>query len=167
LTGAILHSARIEQLSTGDEGRLRSIRLRALSDTPDAFGTTFDEASARPCEDWQRQLDELVTFVAADGECDLGIARGARHDNWNDTAYLLSMWVAPEVRRRGIAAALVDSVIDWATANGFSRLLLDVAEGNLAAIALYTKKGFVANGTLGTLPPPRQHIRELQFEMQL
>jgi hypothetical protein len=42
-----------------------------------------------------------------------------------------------------------------------------VAEGNAPAIARYTKKGFLPNGVVGTLPPPRQHIREIQLVMAL
>ena len=38
---------KIELLCTGEEERLRNIRLRALQDTPDAFGTTADDAAAR------------------------------------------------------------------------------------------------------------------------
>jgi ribosomal protein S18 acetylase RimI-like enzyme len=62
---------------------------------------------------------------------------------------------------------LVDSVVTWATVEGFARLILDVSESNLAAAALYTKKGFVANGVHGTLPPPREHFREFQMERKL
>ncbi|HTU24584.1 MAG TPA: GNAT family N-acetyltransferase [Pirellulales bacterium] len=159
--------ANIERLVVGDEGRLRAVRLRALEDAPDAFGTTFDEAGTQPLAAWRRQLEQSATFVATAGDCDVGIARGAADDDLDDTAWLLSMWVAPEMRRRGIAAALVDTVIAWARTEGFRRLVLDVAETNEAALVLYAAKGFVANGTLGALPPPRQHVRERQLERTL
>jgi GNAT superfamily N-acetyltransferase len=45
---------KIERLSAGDEERLRAIRLQALSDSPDAFGTTFNEASVLSVTDWRR-----------------------------------------------------------------------------------------------------------------
>ena len=77
------------------------------------------------------------------------------------------MWVAPEIRRTGVAAALVELVIEWARTNGVSRLLLDVADENAPAIALYDRKGFKLNGEVGALPPPRQHIREHQRELRL
>ena len=158
---------RFDQLA-GDEGpRLRSIRLRALQDAPDAFGTTFQEASARTPEDWAAQVTELPTFVAADETGDVAMVRCARDQDRADTAWLLSMWVAPEVRHSGIGGALVDVAIRWARANGIHRMLLDVADLNGPAIALYSSKGFQPNGRVGSLPPPRQHIREHQRELRL
>lgn len=157
----------IERLTTGHEECLRALRLRALAESPDAFASTFDDVSALPFEQWRRQLAELATFVAVDDGRDIGIVRGAPHTDVSDTVYLCSMWVAPDARGRGIASALVDSVVTWATAEGFARLILDVSENNLAAAALYTKKGFVANGIRGTLPPPREHFREFQMERKL
>jgi ribosomal protein S18 acetylase RimI-like enzyme len=47
------------------------------------------------------------------------------------------------------------------------RLFLDVVETNTPAIALYARKGFVPTGEAGTLPPPRDHIREIQLVMML
>ena len=109
--GARSQPATIERLIAGDGQRLRAIRLRALRDAPDAFGTTVEEAAAEPLESWERQLQQVDAYVATAGGCDLGLARGARHDRWSDTGYLLSMWVAPEVRRQGIGADLVQAVI--------------------------------------------------------
>jgi hypothetical protein len=48
-----------------------------------------------------------------------------------------------------------------------ARLVLDVADLNVAAVALYELKGFRRNGKVGSLPPPRHHIREHQREFLL
>jgi GNAT superfamily N-acetyltransferase len=162
-----LQAVKIERLTAGSGERLRSIRLRALTDVPDAFGTTLAEAAAEPRESWESQIEQMATFVATAAGCDLGLARGARHDRLPDTGYLLSMWVAPEARRQGTAAELVGAVIDWARKERLNRLVLDVAENNQPALALYTHEGFVPNGTHGTLPAPRAHVREIQLEMRL
>jgi GNAT superfamily N-acetyltransferase len=163
-----MNLAKIERLTRGDEDRLRAIRLHALADAPDAFGATSDKETALLFEDWQRKLEQSAIFVAttADGH-DVGIALGARHKNQSDTALLRSMWVAPQMRGLGIAEALVDYVVEWARSEGFRRLILDVVESNASAMRLYIKKGFIANGILGALPPPREHIRECQLEMAL
>ena len=47
----------VEQLLAREIERLRAIRLRALREAPDAFGTTLEEAEARPPEDWEGQLE--------------------------------------------------------------------------------------------------------------
>ena len=77
------------------------------------------------------------------------------------------MWVAPEVRRAGVGARLVDLVIAWARENAISRILLDVADLNDAAVALYAAKGFKPTGKAGSFPPPRDHIREHERELRL
>src|SRR5688572_11695794 len=59
---------------------------------------------------------------------------------------------------RVLGAALVEAVIDWARSNGVTRLLLDVADHNTSAIALYACKGFAPTDGVATFPPPREHI---------
>jgi ribosomal protein S18 acetylase RimI-like enzyme len=157
----------IKQLTTGDGERLRALRLRSLRDAPDAFGTTLEEAASWSPDTWNRQLQQHATFVACARGTDVGLVRGALHDQFPDTGYLISMWVAPEARRQGIGSALVDAVAQWARTKGLARLLLDVGEHNTAAIALYARNGFVPNGEGGRLPPPRGHIRQIQLVLAL
>lgn len=158
---------RFEQLTQGDGPRLRSIRLRALLNAPEAFGTTFEEAAKNSAEVWAKQLAELPTFVAVEDGRDVAMVRCARDKEASDTAWLISMWVAPEVRRSGIGRVLVDLVVAWGRLNGIRRLVLDVVDSNAAAVALYQSKGFMPNGKSGALPPPRDHIREHQLELRL
>ncbi len=157
----------IRRLGAHEGPRLRTLRLRALAEAPDAFGSTHDEAAALPPDRWAAQLREIPTFVAVvDGE-DVGLVRGARDDSRADAAWLISMWVAPEVRGQGVGEALIDAVVEWARASGARRLLLDVGDHNQPAIALYSRMGFEPNGTTGSLPAPRSHIREHQRELRL
>ena len=146
---------------------MRAIRLRALLDAPDAFASTFEEAAARSAESWSQQVVELPTFVAVRDGLDVGVVRCMRDETDPQAAFLISMWVAPEVRRLGVGGELVDAVIEWARSNGVNRLLLDVADDNPHAIALYTRKGFQPSGEVSTLPPPREHIHQHQRELRL
>jgi|SRR5688572_8020229 len=157
----------VERLTIDEAPRLRAIRLRALADAPDAFGTTFEEAAARPAETWAQQLRELPSFVAVDDGLDVGMVRCQPDAARTDTASLISMWVAPAARQSGVGDALIDAAIDWARANGVYRLLLYVVDDNAPAIALYARKGFYPTGKVATLPPPREHIREHQRELRL
>lgn len=53
----------------GDEPVLRALRLQALRDAPEAFGSTYDRELARTTEDWQRWLAPAATFILeANGE---------------------------------------------------------------------------------------------------
>nr|WP_255775847.1 ribosomal protein S18-alanine N-acetyltransferase [Microbulbifer sediminum] len=62
-----------------------------------------------------------------------------------DEAEILDVAVAPAWRRRGIARALLQQVIDRLP-DGTSRLLLDVRASNEAARGLYAGLGFVEDG---------------------
>jgi GNAT superfamily N-acetyltransferase len=157
----------IQRLSIDEARRLRHIRLRALADTPDAFGSTYAEVAAHPLAEWSKQLQEIATFVAVHDGKDLGLVRCASDEHHHDTAWLISMWVTPEARGQGVGNALIDAVIECARSSGASRLLLDVGDYNQQAIALYARKGFQPNGQTGSLPAPRNHIREHQRELRL
>jgi diamine N-acetyltransferase len=51
--------------------------------------------------------------------------------------------VGPDWQRRGLGAALVDAVADWARERGASQLELDVWEANVGALRFYEDVGFV------------------------
>ncbi len=60
----------------------------------------------------------------------------------------LGISVAPEAQRRGVGSALMTAICDYAERwAGALRLELTVYADNLAAIALYSKFGFVVEGT--------------------
>lgn len=59
---------------------------------------------------------------------------------------VLALGVIPERRRGGIGHALVAALIGAARQRGGSALLLEMAEDNAAAAALYAGHGFVAIG---------------------
>jgi GNAT superfamily N-acetyltransferase len=157
----------IQRLSIDEALRLRHIRLRALADAPDAFGSTYAEIAAYPLEEWSKQLQEIATFIAVRDGRDLGLVRCASDAQQQDAAWLISMWVVPEARGQGVGNALIDAVIECARSSGASRLLLDVGDHNQQAIALYARRGFQPNGQTGSLPAPRNHRREHQRELRL
>lgn len=59
-----------------------------------------------------------------------------------EDADLLSIGVAPEVRRQGVGRLLLDALEIAALEQRARRLLLDVADDNRAALALYRACGF-------------------------
>ena len=151
---------RIERLDKRAWQRLKTIRLRALLDAPDAFGTTHEEAKTWPDEVWARQAADLPTFIANAGTADVGIVRVSRNGHAPEDAELISMWVADTERGRGVAEALVGAVVTWARQAGMRRILLSVADSNAPAIALYDRLGFRPTGVTGAYPAPREHITE-------
>ncbi|MEM7063466.1 MAG: GNAT family N-acetyltransferase [Cyanobacteria bacterium P01_B01_bin.77] len=155
----------IQRLSLDEVERLRAIRLNALQDAPQAFETTFQTAIALPPENWRQQLQRLPTFVAVVDGVDSGMVRGVPHSD--GAAYLISLWVAPQARKRGVGQTLIDAVVGWAHSEGVARLILEVGESNGNAIALYTRKGFKPTGQTRNLAPPRDHIKEQEMALEL
>jgi ribosomal-protein-alanine N-acetyltransferase len=59
-----------------------------------------------------------------------------------DEGELANLAVAPDARRKGIASALLNAVLDDAHERGTTRIFLEVRESNSAARALYSARGF-------------------------
>lgn len=59
----------------------------------------------------------------------------------------LSMGILPSYQRLGLGSALLESAISWAQQQKLLRIELTVFAHNKAAIALYTKYGFMVEGT--------------------
>lgn len=79
-------------------------------------------------------------LLALDGEDEPAgfvLARGTA-----DEAEILSLGVLPAVRRRGVGRRLLEVAMARLAAAGVRRLLLEVAESNEAARALYAGVGF-------------------------
>lgn len=63
-----------------------------------------------------------------------------------DGSDMMNIAVAPDVRRRGIAQALVSNLIGRLKERNSRCLILEVRVSNLPAIALYEKMGFIQIG---------------------
>jgi GNAT superfamily N-acetyltransferase len=130
----------------GDEPILRALRLQALSDTPDAFGSTYERELARTNADWQRWLSPGATFILADEDGARGIVAAARDAADPGIVQLMAMWVHASLRGHGAADALVSSVLAWASAEGARATRLAVVESNMPARRCYERNGFRDTG---------------------
>ena len=63
-----------------------------------------------------------------------------------DEAEILTLAVRPQVRRQGLAAALLAAALGEARARGARAMFLEVATGNAAARTLYARAGFTEVG---------------------
>jgi ribosomal protein S18 acetylase RimI-like enzyme len=158
----------VRRIRAGEGSRLKALRLRALAESPDAFGTTLAEADRRPDDDWAGQAalgatsDTTAIVVAVDSEDWLGMARGVREPEQADAVEFVSLWVDPARRRSGIATALFEAVAQWARERGARRLQLWVTETNTPAKSLYVRLGFVETGEI-TPHPSNPALREVQL----
>lgn len=153
------------QLGVDDVERLREIRLRALLDAPGAFASTYARENDFPPETWAERLSapESRWLVASDGTADLGLVCARQEEGG---VHLLSLWVAPEARTRGVGSLLVDEVVAGAREVGAEEVRLWIVDANEAARALYLRKGFTPTGRTMRLPSDPE-VGESQYALSL
>lgn len=133
----------IAQLTPDDWAAFKEVRLRALADAPEAFGSGLAAWADAPEERWRSRLESVpLNLVARKGDDVVGMASGVLD---GEDAELISMWVDPAARGTGTARALIDAVVGWAQGLGRSTYLL-VRSNNARAIAAYERAGFVDLG---------------------
>jgi GNAT superfamily N-acetyltransferase len=131
---------------------VRALRLRALLDAPEAFGSTHAQEAEEDEDQWRAWatgwpgVADQAVFAAVDEGVWTGIAVAVRWEQEPEVVHLYAMWVDPSSRRRGVGRALVEAVTAWARDIGVGRVVLRVTEGNAAALALYKASGFVDIG---------------------
>jgi GNAT superfamily N-acetyltransferase len=137
----------IRPLRVDEAEAYREIRLEALRLHPEAFGSSFEEESARGLDWFAERLRGTTVFGGFRGETLLGTA-GFMPETGLKRAHkghLWGMYVRAEARRTGLAAGLVAAVVDHARGR-VEVLLLSVTEGNVPARRLYEAFGFEAWG---------------------
>src|SRR5512139_3886097 len=99
----------------------KDLRLRALADSPDAFGSLLAREQNRSDAEWASRLAaganswDLPLLAEVDAE-PIGLAWGRIEKSNPDVADLYQMRVAPSYRRLGAGRMLLDAVIAWARA---------------------------------------------------
>jgi RimJ/RimL family protein N-acetyltransferase len=152
--------------SEEDWAAIRDIRLRMVTDTPEAFLETREQVLARDEQGWRARFREQsgpdshrVVAVAPDGRwvgtvgCFLSegsppyivaVRPGPRRANF------VGVFVDPEWRGgTGVFDALLGDVVRWVRdEKGIAELHLHVVEGNERALRAYRKRGFRETGII-------------------
>jgi GNAT superfamily N-acetyltransferase len=144
----------IRPLEAHEWEAFKSLRIGALTESPDAFGASLDEARARSDEDWRVAAlaftgPDRRLFIAARGDEPVGLGSAVKDSE--GIGHIGAMWVAPELRGTGAGRRVFDAICDWLTAQGCQTLALWVTDGNERAEALYARNGFVRTGITGPL----------------
>ncbi len=141
----------IRTLAHSEWTTYKNLRLRALADSPDAFGSTLAREQNLSDADWSGRLAgganrwDLPLVAEVDGK-PIGLAWGRIEKSNPDVANLYQMWVAPSHRCLGGGRMLLEAVIAWARAKGASHLELGVTCGESPARRLYSRAGFAPVG---------------------
>jgi ribosomal protein S18 acetylase RimI-like enzyme len=144
---------RIARLGVARAGDYRTIRLAALEESPAAFGSDYETERARPDAAFAERVAGTAVFGAYLAEALAGMVGFRREDGLKDRhkGHLWGMYVRPEARGTGAAAALMDAVLAHA-AGEVEQVTLTVVQGNEPALRLYERYGFETYGI-----EPRAH----------
>ncbi|MCM3921990.1 GNAT family N-acetyltransferase [Frankia sp. AiPs1] len=131
----------------------RALRLAALADAPHAFGSPLAawQGDGDTERRWRARLEAVAVNIVADLDGrPAGMVSGDRAGL--DTVELISLWVAPTARGRGVGDLLVAAVVEWAEQAGAEKAVLRVYESNHHAVLLYRRSGFTRTSVAAAVP---------------
>lgn len=109
---------------------------------PDSQPVEVDELLAAD----GRRMTRLLVHERGDGRLggfvEVGTRRWAEGCRSSPVAYLEGLWVDPELRRTGVARALVASAEAWALQRGLTELASDTSLDNPGSEAFHLACGF-------------------------
>lgn len=148
----------LRELTSDDWQVWRELRLAALEEAPYAFGAQLSDWVDAEEGRWRARLNlpgSRNVVAVLDGE-PVGMASGLRAEE-DGVVELVSMWIAPDGRGRGIGDQLMAQVEQWAREADAKVLKLSVADGNEIAHKLYLRAGFTDTFEPGDLMPDGIH----------
>lgn len=140
----------IIQPHSNDWSKVKAIRLKALQNDPQAFGSTYEKEVGRSDEEWQQSLvlleDEILLCAEKQSEY-VGIIGAFQKDE--STWMVKAMYVEPEYRGTGVSDELMEKIllaILQKSPQAKIELMVNVTQ--LAAVRFYERHGFVIVETL-------------------
>lgn len=156
----------IELLGEDDWQVVRDVRLRALRDSPVAFGSTLAREESFREQHWRMRLRSSPWWVARrtdppDSRVVGLVSMISEPGSAADDRHVVGLWVDPVARREDTGTALLAAVLAAARAEEARTVSLWVAEDNDAAMRLYEGLGFAPTGERQPLPssPARTEAR--------
>ncbi len=141
----------LRQLTEADVEIYRELRAYCLRESPRAFTNSYEEFSQRTLDSIAQQFRGHDSFTLGAFEDDrlVGMVGFYRESalKLRHKGYLVSMYVLPKYRSRGIARALLVDAVDRAKRlPDLKQLLLGVVVTQATAKRLYESLGFVVYG---------------------
>jgi RimJ/RimL family protein N-acetyltransferase len=142
----------IRRLTAADASSYCEIRLEGLARHPTGFGSAWEDEADKPLAWFEQRLADGMVFggflpnenesgdkATLAGVAGLVVPQGAKLKH---KGVLVGMYVRPVARGTGLAAAVVQAVLNHAR-HVVEEIQLTVAPDNEAALRLYRAAGFV------------------------
>jgi RimJ/RimL family protein N-acetyltransferase len=142
------HSLTVRVLEAADVASYRELRLEGLKTHPEAFSSSWEYEAGQPVSWWAERLQMNTVFGGwVDRSPLVGVAGLRVQDpvKLRHKGVLWGMYVRPEARGTGLAAALVRQVVERAR-TVVEEICLSVVSSNVAARRLYSGAGFKEYG---------------------
>ncbi|MGN0063710.1 MAG: GNAT family N-acetyltransferase [Nocardioides sp.] len=153
----------VRETTAADGELLRDVRLRALADSPDSFGSTLARERAFGTAEWESRAGSAFPTLLALRD-DVAVAMGGVYVPEGEEPQVWGMWTDPAHRGHGTGAAILDRLLAWCARRSRSAVL-HVTVGNDAARALYVSRGFEPSGVVLPLRPGSDLVvEELRWE---
>ena len=147
----------VRKFEVAEFSSYRHLRLSALEESPNAFGSTLGAEQLRTTEEWASRLQDGcnsgldLPLIGQVGSTAAGLAWGKVDRSDRTIVHLYQMWVVPEFRGRGIARLLLRTIVAWTASLGARSVHLGVSSGQSSAMHLYVSEGFVPFGQAESL----------------
>lgn len=137
----------VSLLGKNDWERLKAIRLRALTENPEAFGANLDETKAQSKEAWLKPFDKEDYLIASINGVDVGMLYiEVLNGDHGATCWVGGCWTDSAHRGKGVMRALFNYIDLHAKEMDWGRQGLGVWTDNYSAIKAYEYLGFTVAG---------------------
>jgi ribosomal protein S18 acetylase RimI-like enzyme len=165
----------IVKLPIIDWEKYRALRLRALKEDPQAFGSSYANNVNSPPEEWKRRLKKAqegnsgsyLLFARAQDKL-VGMIGAFMEKDATDTATIIAMYVPKEERGKGISKKLMHTLlVELAQKPHLKTAKLMVNKNQLPAFNLYKNFGFEEVGKEHFKMGDGNYAEELVMEKSL
>lgn len=133
---------RVRALTEAEWDLFRSVRLRALQESPEAFVARHADEAGQSEDFWQERMARSRRLLAeVDGQPVGVVSLGTATDR-PEAGQIFGLWVDPALRGAGVATALVRAGVDEAAKVGKNHVLYWVGTDNGRAVAFASGFGF-------------------------
>lgn len=155
---------RVERVTEATWRTYRDIRVAALIDMPQAFGSSYEQARALADEEVVERVTTSPHWLALQGERPVGtVALWAAPHLEPGGQMLVGLWIAGAMRGSGVGGDLVEAALGWARDQGAPRVVLHVMEGNEVARQRFEGIGFRPTGRM--VPTANPQVSEVEYEL--